>query len=208
MSKRFKPQDYFRYGRVGTSWRKPKGRQSKMREKIGTKCNIVSIGYGTDNKQKHTINGVRYVHVYNVAQLQNVKGKSVIIASGVGLKNVIDIAAKAKELGIHVINMGKVKNTRRKIALNKKMKEQRIADAKKKEEDKKKSEKKEDAKKENMKKEEAKKEEAIVKKEHAEHKEHEHKEVVEEVKKEKKEHAGKNKKEAKDHGKDKPADKK
>lgn len=177
MSKKFKAQDHFRYKKLGTSWRKPKGRQSKMREKRGSKSRIVDIGYGTDKSIKHKMNGVCYVHVYNVAQLQNIeKSSAVVIAAGVGLLNVIAIADKAHELGIRVINMGKVKQAKKKIIVNKKLKEQRIADAKKKEE------KKKDDKKDGHK--EHKEEKAEHKEEHkeakADHKEAQadHKEAV------------------------------
>ena len=112
MSKRFKPQDYFRYPRLGIKWRRPKGLQSKLRLKIGGAGKLVAVGYGTNSEKRNTINGLKYAVVSNVKQLEESDAKAVIISSSTGSKKALEISEKAAGLGIKILNMKKVRKSR------------------------------------------------------------------------------------------------
>jgi large subunit ribosomal protein L32e len=105
MSKRFKRQDYFRYKRLGTKWRRPVGWQSKLRNKKGGAGLKVNVGYGSPGKTQPVL-------VYNVNDLSK-DTPFVFIAAGVGSKKALVIAEKAKELGLTVCNMKKVRKAKR-----------------------------------------------------------------------------------------------
>ena len=47
MSKDFKRQEYARYKKLGTKWRRPRGKTSKMRRYEAGKPAMPSIGYRT-----------------------------------------------------------------------------------------------------------------------------------------------------------------
>lgn len=126
MSKRFKTQDYFRYPKLGAKWRKPKGRQSKLREKKGGSGMKVSIGYGT--------HGRKHIHVVSsFGELEKAKGE-ILIAGNVGAKKAALLAERAKQLGIAVLNMKKVRKS---------VKKQRELEKRRQEKKKEKQEKKE-----------------------------------------------------------------
>ncbi len=103
MSKRFKTQDYFRYRKLGRRWRRPVGLQSKLRLKKGGSGLRPAVGCGTAGKPLPLI-------VYNVNDLQKDCSNGVLIACPVGAKKGAAIAAKAKELGIKILNMKKAKS--------------------------------------------------------------------------------------------------
>lgn len=120
MSKRFKRQDYFRYSRTGMKWRRPKGLQSKQRLEKGGSGLVPKIGYGSkDRKIIPTISNVTELSCFE-------KDSPVLISASVGARKAIDIYNKAKELGLVVKNMKKVKRAKRiskKIEVDKKMKQ-------------------------------------------------------------------------------------
>src|SRR3989338_8406987 len=130
MSKKFKTQDYFRYPRLGDRWRRPKGHQSKLRKSKGGSGMLVSIGYGTKHSERHVISGIKYAIVSNINQLGTTDAKAVIISSGTGAKKSIEIASRAKELGIKVLNMKKV---RKSIKVEKSISDKKSHTSKKKE---------------------------------------------------------------------------
>lgn len=107
MSKRFKRQDYTAYKKLGIKWRKPKGHQSKQRVKKGGSGPMPRIGYGTKKAIRVSVPVIR-----NVKDMEPVKGAA-RIASGVGAQNVLAIADKAKQLGIEILNMKKVRRAER-----------------------------------------------------------------------------------------------
>ncbi len=105
MSKEFKRQDYFRYKRLGTKWRRPVGWQSKLRRKKGGSGRKVNVGYGTPGKMQPVV-------VYNINDLTN-NNKFIFISATVGARKALVIAEKAKEMGLTVCNMKKVRRARR-----------------------------------------------------------------------------------------------
>ena len=96
MSKRFKRQDYFRYKKLGTKWRKAKGIQSKMKIGKGGAGLMPKIGYGSPKSEKPFI-------IKNLQDLEKAgKSKTIIISSGIGLRKTEAILKKADELGIKI----------------------------------------------------------------------------------------------------------
>jgi large subunit ribosomal protein L32e len=90
-------------------WRKPTGRDNKMREKRKGYPAVVSIGYKTDNIVRGNIKNKQPVMVYNVKDLSKVKENQIAIVSHVGKKKRLEISKKAKEMKIelHNVNVNK-----------------------------------------------------------------------------------------------------
>lgn len=104
---KFVRQESWRYKRLKPSWRKPKGIDSKMRLRVKGWPKIVKIGYrGPASVRGLHPSGFRDVLVYNPSDLErlNPETDAARIASTVGAKKRIEIVAKAKELGIKILN--------------------------------------------------------------------------------------------------------
>ncbi len=130
MSKNFKQQDYFRYKKLGIKWRKPRGRQSKLRLGKGGSGQKPSVGYGTEKTKMHMIRGLRVFNIRTAPQLGSLPENSGIFISGtVGSKKAVEIYKAAGERGFAVLNMRRVKSLLRKEKVLKK-----IAESAKKEE--------------------------------------------------------------------------
>ena len=108
----FVRQESWRYKRVKPSWRKPKGIDSKMRLRVKGWPKIVKIGYrGPAAVRGLHPSGFRDVLVYNASDLEhlNPQTDAARIAHIVGGRKRMEILAKAKELGIKVLNRTSVK---------------------------------------------------------------------------------------------------
>ncbi len=83
-------------------WRRPKGRDNKMRESRKGRPPLVSIGY--KKKKKKNV-----IMVYNLQDLENAKKYDTAILGKVGKKKKNEILKKASEmkLGFQNVNMGK-----------------------------------------------------------------------------------------------------
>jgi len=110
MNPRKKPA-FNRYGanakRVGKSWRRPRGRDNKMRKGEKAKGKRPSIGYGAPKETRFLHpSGFREVLIANVNELKKIDPikEAVRISSKVGKKKKIEIINKAKELEIKVLN--------------------------------------------------------------------------------------------------------
>jgi len=103
----FVRQESWRYVRVKSSWRKPKGMDSKMRlQKKGWPA-IVKVGYrGPAEARGLHPSGYQEVLVHNVEELErlNPATQAARIARTVGLRKRLQIMERARELGIHVLN--------------------------------------------------------------------------------------------------------
>ncbi|MCK5559412.1 MAG: 50S ribosomal protein L32e [Thermoplasmata archaeon] len=106
---KFRRQEWFRYKRLGTSWRKPKGLHSKMRTNRKYRPNVVRIGYGSPKivRGLHP-SGFKEILVYNVNDLKDIdpKTEAARIGHSVGTKKRIELEKKADKLGIRVLNKG------------------------------------------------------------------------------------------------------
>jgi large subunit ribosomal protein L32e len=103
----FRRQEWFRYKKLGTAWRKPRGLQSKARRHKGYRVNVVSIGYGApaEARSLHP-SGFKEIMVYNPTDLEKIdpKVQAARIGHSVGTRKRVAIEAKAEELGIRVLN--------------------------------------------------------------------------------------------------------
>jgi len=105
----FQRFEAWRYKRLGSSWRKPKGIDHHMRTKESGCPKHVSIGYRSPKK-------VRYYHpsgkeekiVFNLEELEGTdSSKQVVrIAHTVGLRKRMKLLERAEELKLHVVNPG------------------------------------------------------------------------------------------------------
>ncbi|MBI2971957.1 MAG: hypothetical protein HYY37_06055 [Candidatus Aenigmarchaeota archaeon] len=136
MSKRFKTQDYHRLKRLGTRWRKPKGRHSKQRVRKPGSGIKASAGYRTPRETRYSVRGYSVAMVANEADLERVKAmdkKAIIIASSIGSRKTAVLGAKAKELGLHIMNMNKLRRAEKLTAALAKRRESKKEEKKKEE---------------------------------------------------------------------------
>jgi len=93
-----------RYSKLGKRrkkkqvWRRPTGRDNKMRERRRGYPVRVSVGYKKADKEKAII-------IQNPKELEKIDKKSVIVVGNVGKKKKIEIAEKAKDLKIKLSNL-------------------------------------------------------------------------------------------------------
>ncbi len=106
---KFRRQEWFRFKRLGEKWRRPRGKDSKMRLGKKGKPAMPSVGYRLPKSIRglHP-SGREEVLVRNLKDVERVDAsKQVIrIASNVGRRKREQIIARAKELGIQVLNLG------------------------------------------------------------------------------------------------------
>jgi len=93
-----------RYSKLGKGrkkkqiWRRPTGRDNKMRERRRGYPVRVSIGYKKAEKEKTIL-------IQSPKDLERIDKKSVILVGNVGKKKKIEIVKKAKELKIKLSNL-------------------------------------------------------------------------------------------------------
>lgn len=95
--------------RLGEKWRKPRGRDSKLRVRKRGKGKMVTIGYrGPRDMRGFHPSGFAEVMINNVNGLDKVNAskQAVRIASSVGRRGREQILKKAEELKIKVLNPG------------------------------------------------------------------------------------------------------
>jgi ribosomal protein L32E len=83
-------------------WRRPTGRDNKMREKRRGHPAVVSIGYSTNKKTRGSIMEKTPIIVRNVTDLGKIGKNQIALLGKIGKKNKIEIAKKAKELKIDI----------------------------------------------------------------------------------------------------------
>ncbi|MEM2838883.1 MAG: 50S ribosomal protein L32e [Thermoplasmata archaeon] len=106
----FYRQEYGRYKKLETGWRKPRGIHSKTRMKMRYRRPMVSVGYrGPKTARGLHPSGFEEIRVCNVNDLSKVEDadrQAVRIAHTVGQRKRNQIIEKADELGIRVLNRG------------------------------------------------------------------------------------------------------
>lgn len=108
---KFIRQESWRYDRLAENWRKPKGKDNKMRKQKSGMPAIVKIGYrGPRAARGLHPSGYTDNVVHNVAELAGLDPKKDAARLGhtVGQRKRIEIIAKATELGIKILNAGKL----------------------------------------------------------------------------------------------------
>ena len=108
---RFVRQESWRYDRLAENWRKPKGKDNKMRKQKSGMPAIVKIGY----RGPRVVRGLHpsgYTDniIHNLIELAELDPKTdaARIAHTVGKRKRMEIIAKANQLGIKVLNPGKL----------------------------------------------------------------------------------------------------
>jgi len=102
--------DYSRLGRRRKKlqkWRKPKGRDNKMRLREKGYPRTVEIGYKQNDKVRGKIDGKSVVVVKNVSELEKCGKDNLIIIARIGYKKREEIIKLAKEKGLEVTNKRK-----------------------------------------------------------------------------------------------------
>lgn len=106
---KFRRQEWFRFKRLGEKWRRPRGKDSKMRVGRRGKPPMPSVGYKSPKITRglHP-SGLVEVVVNSPRDIEGVNpGRQAIrVASSVGRRKRERILARAKELGIRVLNPG------------------------------------------------------------------------------------------------------
>jgi large subunit ribosomal protein L32e len=108
---KFIRQESWRYDRLAENWRKPKGKDNKMRKQKSGMPAIVKVGYrGPRAARGLHPSGYTDNLVHNTAELARLDPKkdAARIGHTVGKKKRIEIINKAVELGIKVLNAGKL----------------------------------------------------------------------------------------------------
>ena len=103
----FRRFESWRFVRIDTPWRKPKGIDNHMRLSVKGWPHLVKIGYRVPKKVRglHP-SGLHDVLVHNLSELNTLSPSvdAARIAAGVGKRKRIEMAKRAKELGIRVLN--------------------------------------------------------------------------------------------------------
>ncbi len=133
---KFLRRTWNRYNKLGKRskkkqvWRRPKGRDNKMREKRKGSPMVVSVGYKQKTSERKNIRVVR-----NIRDLEKIKKNEIIVIGNIGKKKKIELVKKAMKMRISIQNV----NIKKFLEKSEKQKEKE----QKKENSKKKTEKKE-----------------------------------------------------------------
>jgi large subunit ribosomal protein L32e len=103
----FLRQEGYRLARLRKSWRRPKGRHSKLRKGEKARGGVPKAGYGSPKAVRGlTRYGYREVRVSSPKQLDELDPHrdAALISSAVGRKKRTEIVRKAEEMKIFVIN--------------------------------------------------------------------------------------------------------
>ena len=102
----FLRRTWSRYSKLGKKrkkkqvWRKPKGRDNKMREKRRGWPAVVSIGYKKGKSEKKNFKIIR-----NLKDLTDIGKNEIAIIGSIGKRKKIEIVKKAKEMKISIQNI-------------------------------------------------------------------------------------------------------
>ena len=108
---KFIRQESWRYDRLAENWRKPKGKDNKMRKQKSGMPAIVKVGYrGPRVSRGLHPSGYTDNLVHNVNELSRLDPKKDAARLGhtVGKRKRVEMIAKASKLGIKVLNAGKL----------------------------------------------------------------------------------------------------
>jgi len=126
--KKFLRYEWFKCKKLGLKWRRPVGLHSKVRQGRKGKPPQVNAGFGHARATRGFVNGVvPAVVIQNMTDLERVaaKTKTVIIASGLGMRAANEIAKKAEQLGVTILNAEKLERAQHRVWTINKQREDR-----------------------------------------------------------------------------------
>ena len=95
------------YKRLGRKWRRPRGKQSKLREKQKSHGRWPTVGYGAPKELRYLHpSGMKEILIHSVKDLEKIDPKiyAAKIAHVVGERKRLEILKKAEELKIKILN--------------------------------------------------------------------------------------------------------
>lgn len=104
---KFRRFESWRFVRLDYPWRKPKGVDNHQRLSVKGWPHLVKIGYRVPKEVRYLHpSGYRDVLVHNMKELEALSPDidAARLATGVGRRKRIELATRAKELGIRVLN--------------------------------------------------------------------------------------------------------
>jgi len=110
---KFIRRDYKRYSKIGKNrkklqvWRRPKGRDNKMRERRFGYPKCPGVGYMSPKSEHGKIKGLTPVRVLNVKGLESIGKENIVIVGKVGAKKKMEIIKKAREMKLTILNLDK-----------------------------------------------------------------------------------------------------
>lgn len=112
---KFLRRSWDRYSKLGKRrkkkqvWKRPGGRDNKMREKRKGYPAVVSVGYKKNRISKGKIRGKTMVVIHNINRLEKIGKGEIAVIGKIGKKKKIEIIKKAKEkkISIHNVNVTK-----------------------------------------------------------------------------------------------------
>ncbi len=133
-------EDYQKRACIPMPWRRPRGLHSKMRHRFAGHRALVDPGYGSP-REVYGLHPSGYeqilVHTPNELARLDAKTQGAVLGSTLGLPKRIALLAKAKELGIKVLNVkdidAELKKIQDSIAARKEAKQKAAKEAKTKE---------------------------------------------------------------------------
>jgi len=100
-------KDYSRLGKLRKKlqkWRKPKGRDNKMRLKEKGRPPVVSVGYKKPEKLRNKVEGKEIKTVFNTEDLNKIEKNQIVLIGKIGKKKKMEIIKMAEEKKIEIIN--------------------------------------------------------------------------------------------------------
>ena len=104
MSKKFTRRVSFRHSKLGKGrkkkqiWRRPTGRDNKMREQRKGKPPVVKIGYKQTQSEKMKV-------VRSMKDIENLKRGQKVVLGNIGAKKKMEIVKKLDEMKIEITNL-------------------------------------------------------------------------------------------------------
>tara|TARA_Y100000310_G_C20690057_1_gene821654 strand:+ start:2894 stop:3250 length:357 start_codon:yes stop_codon:yes gene_type:complete len=111
VTRKFIRRDSGRFSKIGKNrkklqkWRRPTGRDNKIREKRKGYPKGVRIGFKTAKKESGKINGLIPLRIENVGELERAEKNNLIIIGKVGAKKKIELIKKANDMKFKVMNV-------------------------------------------------------------------------------------------------------
>ncbi len=108
---KFLRRSWDRYSKLGKGrkkkqkWKKPTGRDNKMREKKRGKPAVVSVGYKNDVSKSGKLKEKIKIMVRNIADLNKIGKENIAVIANIGKKKKIEIVKKAKEMKVEIYNL-------------------------------------------------------------------------------------------------------